>query len=616
MCYALACRRISMRRIKIQHNRAAIIIMSFKSVFKLFVVIAWCVFGYTTVRAQGNLMRVVALNDVNHQQIGTVLKKISGTGNFNFVYNNQTIPADSVISVTGYHGTIYNFLNNVLGPDYEFKEVPGYIVLRHAPRKLLLAAEVDNDPGKQLTVRGHVSDAADGRRLGHVSIFEKNLLVSTLTDEQGDFALKLNSWTGAVLLTATKENYRDTSLFILQDVNVISKATKKHYEYYPEGEQTGGSFRRSFAHLFISSKQMIQNLNLGGFFAFSPYQISLVPGLSSHGMYNSQVIDNFSFNILGGYTAGIKGVELGGLFNINRADVSFLQLGGIFNIVGGNTKGVQAAGVYNQVLNNASGVQMAGIVNKVKVFKGGLQAAGVSNIADGFWGVEVAGVYNKSNTFNGVQLAGLMNQTQTGKGLQLAGLVNKSKEKITSQIAGIANIASKVSGLQFAGLFNVADTSDYPLAFVNFIKSGRKTLSVSTDQFLFTHVDFRSGGRVLYGIIGGGYKFSDDQAKYAVELGYGAHIINHTRFTLDAEYGYQTAFGDKKKSYQSSSFKLLPGFKLNHTLQLFAGPSINFTSFNRDSKVDLPVWVLNRAANIDNVDVLHIGITGGLQIEL
>jgi len=589
--------------------------MSFKSVFKLFTVIGCSFLGYGTSRAQSNLMRVVALNDVNHQQIGTLLKKISGGGNFNFVYNNQTIPADSVISVTGYHGTIYNFLNNVLGPDYEFKEVPGYIVLRHAPRKLLLAAEVDNDPGKPLTVRGHVSDAADGRRLGHVSIFEKNLLVSTLTDEQGDFALKLNSWSGAVLLTATKENYRDTSLFILQDVNVISKATNKHYQYYPEGEQTGGRLRRSFAHLFISSKQMIQNLNLGGFFAFSPYQISLVPGISSHGMYNSQVIDNVSLNVMGGYTAGIKVVELGGVFNINRSNVGFVQMAGVFNVVGGNTKGVQGAGIYNQVLNNASGVQVAGVANKVKAIKG-LQAAGIINRADSASGVQVAGLYNRANTFNGAQFAGLINHTQNGNGVQLAGLANSSKIEVSMQVAGIANIASKVTGLQFAGLFNVADTSDYPLAFINFIKTGRKSLAISTDQFLFTHVDFRSGGRVLYGIIGGGYKFSNDQAKYAIELGYGAHIVNNTHFTLDAEYGYQVAVGQKNKSWQSSSFKLLPGFKLNHTLQLFAGPSINYASFNRDNNLDVPFWVLHRATNIDNIDVLHIGITGGLQIEL
>ena len=590
--------------------------ISFKSVCKPFFLITAIIAGTAaTSRAQGNLMRVVSIGDINRQQIGAVLKKISGNGNFNFVYNNQTIPADSVISVASYQGTIYNFLNGVLGPDYEFKEVPGYIVLRHAPRKLYLAAEVNKDPGSQMMVKGHVTDAADGRKLSHVSIYERNLLVSTLTDEQGDFTLKLNSWSGTILLTATKENYRDTSLFVLQDVNVTSRPTKKQYEYYPGGEQTGGSFRRSFAHWFISSKQMIQNLNLGGFFAFSPYQVSLVPGLSSRGMYNSQVIDNVSLNVIGGYTAGIKGVELGGVFNINRSNVGFVQMAGVFNIVGGNTKGVQGAGIYNQVLNNTSGVQVAGVANKVKAFKG-LQAAGLYNRADSAAGVQVAGLYNRANTFKGAQFAGLISHSVNGRGVQLAGLANSSKEKVSVQVAGFANFASKVIGLQFAGLFNVADTSDYPLAFLNFIKSGRKSFTVSTDQFLFTHVDFHSGGRVLYGIIGAGYKFSDNSAKYALDLGYGAHIVYNAHFAFDAEFGYQVTLGDKSRSFQSSSFKLLPGFKLNHTLQLFAGPSVNFTSFNQGSNADMPMWVLRRFNNSDGINVLHMGITGGLEIEL
>jgi len=591
--------------------------MSFKFLSKLFPLIVWFVFGaYAAGRAQGNLMQVVSLGNVNHQQIGSVLKKISGTGNFSFVYNNQTVPADSVISLTNYHGTIYNFLNDVLGADYEFKEVPGYIVLRHAPRKLYLTAEVDNDPGKQLTVKGHVSDAADGRRLNQVSIYEKNLLISTLTDEQGNFTLKLKNWNGTVVLTATRENYRDTSLFVLQDVNITAAPLKKQYEYYPEVERNNRGFGRSFARWFISSKQTIQNLNLGGFFAFSPYQVSLVPGLSSHGMYNSQVVDNFSLNLLGGYTAGIKGVEVGGVFNINRTNVGFLQMAGVFNIVGGNAKGIQAAGVYNRVLDTATGVQVAGIANKVQDFKEGLQAAGLINIAGHVAGIEVAGLYNKVNTFNGVQVAGLLNRTESAKGIQIAGLVNNSKEKTGSQIAGIFNMAPKVNGVQFAGLFNVADSSDYPVALVNFIKNGKKTIAISTDQSWFTHIDFRSGGRVLYGLIGGGYKFTDSPVKYAFDLGYGVHIINHPRFTFDAEYGFQASLGAKDQSYQTNSFKVLPGFKLNRTLQLFAGPSLNYTSFNRGSNTDVPVWVLRRYSDDDGLNVLHIGLTGGLQVML
>jgi hypothetical protein len=575
--------------------------MSFKFAFRslFFITLlltSLCIAGY----AQNNLARVVSVSNVDRQQIGAVLKKVSSTGNFNFVYNNQTVPADSVVSFANYHGTIYSFLNNLLGTDYEFKEVPGYIVLRHAPRKLDLTAEVGTDPNKLWVVKGHVTDAADSRGLNHVSIYEKNLLVSTLTDEQGNFELKLNSWNGAVVLTATKENYRDTSLFVLQDVHITSKTSKKRYEYYPEGDQTGGRFSRGFARLFVSSKQIIQGLNLGSFFALSPYQISLTPGLSSHGMYSSQVVDHISLNLWGGYTAGVQGVELAGIFNINRTNVGFLQVAGLFNIVGGNTYGVQLAGLYNQVFNNA----------------GGLQLAALGNITDRANGIQIAGLYNKANTLNGMQFSGLINRTHSAKGLQLTTLLNSSKEKAGSQVAGIANIASKVHGIQIATLFNVADSSDYPIALVNFIKNGKKTLAISTDEFLFTHVDFRSGGRVLYGLIGGGYKFTNKPARYIIDFGFGAHIKNGTHFTTDAEFVYGNTFGTKSNAYKVNSFKLLPGYKLNRILQLFAGPSFNLTFFNRENNLNIPGWELRRYTSDNNITVMHIGITGGLQIIL
>jgi hypothetical protein len=163
----------------------------------------------------------------------------------------------------------------------------------------------------------------------------------------------------------------------------------------------------------------------------------------------------------------------------------------------------------------------------------------------------------------------------------------------------------------------VADSSDYPIALINFIKNGKKSLAVSTDEFLFSHVDFRSGGRVFYGLIGGGYKFTNKPARYMADFGFGAHIKNGTHFTTDAEFVYSNAFGNKSNAYKVNSFKLLPGYKLNRTLQLFAGPSFNITFFDREnSNLNIPGWELGRHIGDPNISVTHIGITCGLQIVL
>jgi hypothetical protein len=591
-------------------------------ILTLFIPIVFC----TRLCAQNNLMKEVSLGDIKQQRIGVVLDKIASKGNFYFAYNNKTIPADSLVSVSGYRGTLFSLLDKLLGDSYEFKEVPGYIVLRHAPAKLYLTAEVDKD---QAVVKGHVNDASSKKEVAQASVYEKNQLVSTLTDNKGYFELKLKNREGSLLITVSKENYRDTSLYVLPVVNVDGKHTNTYYKYYPDDGSENGVEHSRFARFFISSKQLIQGLNLGNFFTSSPYQISLIPGLSSHGMYNSQIIDHFSLNLLGGYTAGVNGFEAAGIFNINKKDMAFFQAAGVFNVVGGSTTGFQIAGIYNNVLNNAVGLQVAGVVNRTRNFTAGMQAAGIVNITQNFAGgmqlagltnitgkasgFQVAGLFNKTKSFNGVQFAGLFNTTQNAKGLQLAGLLNHSAVETGPQIAGLVNVAKKVKGIQLALLANVADTSDYPIGLFNFIKNGEKSFTISTDEALFTHLDFRSGGQVLYSILGFGYKFNNDQLKYAIDFGLGAYIVNRTHFSLANEYVSQVNTDFKKKFPQVYSIKVLPGYKPNKHLRLFAGPSINFALGHLSDIEEIPGWVINKHINGNELNAFYVGLTGGLQ---
>src|SRR6202012_1793243 len=102
-------------------------------------------------------------------------------------------------------------------------------------------------------------------------------------------------------------------------------------------------------------------------------------------------------------------------------------------------------------------------------------------------------------------------------GMQVAGIANSADEVKGVQIAGLFNVAKKVKGVQIAGLFNVADSSDYPVALVNFVKNGRKSVSLSYDELQYMHIYLRSGGRVLYGLIGAGYSFTYTN-RYAFDI--------------------------------------------------------------------------------------------------
>ncbi|MDN5286674.1 MAG: carboxypeptidase-like regulatory protein [Mucilaginibacter sp.] len=577
----------------------------------LFIPIVFC----TKLYAQGNLMKEVSIGEIKQQPMSSVLDKIASKGNFYFAYNNKTIPADSIVSVSGYRGTLFSLLDKLLGDTYEFKEVPGYIVLRHAPNRLFITAEVEKDQGKQTLVKGHINNVANQRYVARASVYEKNLLISTLTDDNGYFELKLKNWTGSILLTVSKENYRDTSLYVLPEVNIDSKHNNnKKYKYYPdEGSGSDGVQHSRFARFFIGSKQLVQGLNLGNFFASSPYQISLAPGLSTHGMYNSQIVDHVSLNIWGGYTAGIDGFEMAGVFNINRKDMSFFQVAGVFNFVGGSTKGIQLAGIFNNVQNNASGAQVAGIINRAHNFTGGVQMAGIVNIDQQASGFQVAGAFNSTQSFNGgVQMAGLFNNSEKSKGMQLASIFNRSAGETGSQFSAILNIAKKVKGFQFA-LVNIADSSDYAIGVLNFIRNGEKSIALSTDESFYTHLDFRSGGRVLYSLLGFAYQFGNYKSKYAFDIGFGAHIINHSKFSLNTEYTSQVYTDFKNKLYQTNSIKVLPGYKFNKFMRLFAGPSINLTSAEIGDEAEVHGWILHRHLTDKNINTLFIGVTGGLQ---
>src|SRR3546814_13480081 len=88
------------------------------------------------------------------------------------------------------------------------------------------------------------------------------------------------------------------------------------------GEAGGAGVERTrLVRFFVSSGQRIQSLNLRGFFTESPVQVSLMPGLSTQGRMSAQVVNNFSVNLIGGYTAGLNGMEMAGVFNMNKKDV-------------------------------------------------------------------------------------------------------------------------------------------------------------------------------------------------------------------------------------------------------------------------------------------------------
>lgn len=529
--------------------------MRLKIIIALLFVTGYCNAQYSVKNYMRNLDKRVSL-DVKQQPISEVLNKISKAGDFYFSYSGSLFKQDSIVNIKAKDMQVRDILDRIFNGKVDYKETGQYIILRYAANHLTIEPENITSADKLYIISGYVVDTETGKKIKQASVYEKRLLQSALTDDDGYFRLRFKGEHAEVTLTASKDSYRDTSLVFLADITI------KPEGYKDEDSEKGGEFFNSIessgiSRFFISSKQRMQSLNIPDFFANTPFQASLTPGLSTHGIMSSQVINKVSLNILGGYTAGTDGVEVAGAFNITKGNVKKLQVAGLFNGVGGSVDGVQVAGALNDVRTNTKGVQVAGLLNHVKEKAEGVQVAGAVNVV--------------SKDMKGIQIAGLGNLTSKNlNGMQIAGFGNITSQKMKgTQIAGFFNYAKEMDGLQI-GIVNIAGRSNgYSLGLINYVRHGYHKLSFSTNETINANASFKMGNANLYNIILAGKNFADSANIETAGLGFGHDFIISNRFSVAAEITSQYLY---LGNWDHSNF--LHRFQTNLQIQLIKGVSI------------------------------------------
>lgn len=469
----------------------------------------------TVCKGQGYLMREIELQPEGARPLRRVLESIGETQGFYFSYSTSVVAADSLVTVVGYRGTLGNYLSRTLGSNYELKESPGHVIIRYAPRRMAVTFDVEKRPFGPLVVEGQLKDAITDAGVPFASVYERQSLASALSDQHGKFRVVIKRPGETVWLTVSKTHYRDTTVALISPVRVNATDDKVREWFYPDGRLVEGLESSAFGRFFSGSRQRIQALNLGGFFAYSPFQVSLTPGLSTGGMLGGQLVNRVSLNVVGGRTAGVDGVEMAGGFNVNQSDVRYVQVAGLLNVVGRDMSGFQAAGIGNKVLGEARGIQ----------------AAGLFNAADRVVGLQVSGLYN---------------------------------------------VAQKVDGVQLASLINLADSSDYPIGLINLVKTGQRSLSAGFDDTGLAQLSFRSGGRVLYGLVAVGYRPQRDSVPYAAEAGLGARLYRHRAFAVDAELVSRIQVDFHGRVAERQTLRVLPVVWLSGYLALTAGPMLSY----------------------------------------
>ncbi|RWX01555.1 LA_2272 family surface repeat-containing protein [Flavobacterium cerinum] len=575
-----------------------------RSIFIFFTVI---LFFSTTfhAEAQSILSKEISIA-ANRQPLGKVFDLMEQKENFKFAYYSKLVPRDSIISISAESATIENVLDQVLDKRYEYKETAGFVVLRYAPLELILILEKNINIGESCLITGYVIDANTSLRIPNASVYEKNVLQSTLTNKNGNFVMRIKHTPQPIELTATKENYKSVTSMFLPEV-VVDEGKKSNLLDYVVGDFSNIE-KSGLGRLFISSRQKLQSLNLGGVIAKAPIQFSLIPSISTHGMMNAQIVNNFSLNIIGGYSAGVRGFEIAGLYNINKMNVEALQLAGLFNTAGGNVTGVQLGGIYNNSMGNLIGIQLSGGHNSLRGTMNGIQlTSGYNKVEKDAHGVQMSDAYNSvKGTMTGIQInAGYNNIGQNLYGVQMSAGYNVIKDSLNGlqftagynsvrknarglQV-GAVNYARKIDGVQF-GIVNVSDTiAGYSIGLLNFKKGGYKKLSTSTNELTNVNIAIKTGDNKLYTILSAGATaHNNEEQLFSMGVGVGKNIPLGGRISINPEFTVHYLYLDKwQDTNLLLKFDAPITYRIFKRLAIFTGPSFNMYS-SEQKDISLP----------------------------
>jgi hypothetical protein len=557
-------------------------------------------------RSQNNtpiLERRIDVSFKNERTI-TVLNRIGQLANFSFSYNSAIIGGDDVVTIEMKNSTIREILNEVFKGSMTYKEKGNHLILTRVTTKQ------PKTNTATVIISGYVEDWFTNEKIVDASVYEKSSITSVVTDEFGFFRLKLEKKTGeTLLLSVSKRDFIDTTMVITEPGNQYFHVSLKRTRPIRPVDTV-----RVDAPVIVSDTTVLDSLAGASMdpelmpdeapadevpmpYTDSPnvenirdtlyrdIQISLLPFIGSNGAMSGNVINDYSINMLGGYSMGTRQIELGFFFNIDRSDVSFLQIAGFGNIVGGDVIGFQASGFFNLNGGETKAAQLTGFTNvNFKDFQG-VQAAGLANInlqsADG---VKAAGAMNFSNGNSvGVNVAGFANIHRGNfKGPQIAGFANiSSRGKLMgTQIAGFVNYGKKVYGTQI-GILNIADSlTGVPIGILSIVKHGYHKLELSSDEVFYSNIAFRSGVRQFHNILIAGYRPGSGFRNESVwSFGYGLGTARKIFRWMDLNADVTSQQVNKGRFTEgiSSLNKLQVGvdFRLAKKLSIYAGGSLN-----------------------------------------
>ena len=517
--------------------------------------------------AQNNQEKV----SISFQELGVAeaLLQLDEVTEKRLSFNPQILP-DKTLNEHFDQTTPETILRVILGEGYDLKSIGDYLII--LKKKALQKAKTS------FRIEGGITDAETGEQLEDVSIYEVSTLRSTISDQYGNFKLKARTIDLAAF-AISKAQYVDTIIYVDRletfDGTIKLKRRRRNKTLRVFREQAT-SLSRSLVNIFTSDKNRLVATNVG-LVDRRLAQLSLVPGLGTNLKLGSQITNSFSMNMIAGYAYGVKGVEIGGVYNIDREEVKGFQVAGVGNTVGGEVKGVQVGGAINTTQDFVKGIQIAGVINVA---------------SDSVRGLQISGVSNKTKQLRGLQIGGLSNHTRDMTGLTIAGAANTSRNLKGVQISGFVNTANRVRGMQL-GVINIADSVDsgIQLGILNFSRNGLLSPLIYADEVQPFNAALRTGLNYFYTILSVGIN-PDEYWSYGMGFGSKLFLAKGKRVFLNPELenlNLQDANGSEGTYNMRIRFQLKLGYQLFKRLAFSGGPSINYLLTNDLDEAGNPV---------------------------
>jgi hypothetical protein len=449
----------------------------------------------------------------------TALSQIERASGVHFSYNTDIISSPGKLSLSANNRRLDKVLSELLGSSYYFKSTGSYVII------LREAAQIEKKPAiKEILVKGTILEQRSGDRVVNATVYDMAGMESEISDSNGNFILKLEPVTSTIALRCKKAGYSDDIALIRsdRDTNLVFKLKKLSEPISTMVALTPGSIPGSDSLNYVLigrfvSHDLFINSNNVEIFERRPAQLSIIPSVGTNMKMSGSVVNNFSINLIGGYSRGVAGFEVAGLFNITR----------------NNVKGFQAAGFSNIGADTVKGVQIAGGINYCKKYFNGLQIAGMANIA-----------------------------RQSARGVQIAGLFNYAPSP----------------DFQLAAL-NIADTNTgRPLGVINIIRGGYYAIGFTFDEQRFNALHFSMGTNRLYSIVGMSARRAGDSLSWGIDYGLGKRLFPRSVIGIDMELlssviNINSAFDQTTTTRVSLSAQL--SLRLVRGIHITAGPTGN-----------------------------------------